>query len=1442
MALALLAAAPAGAAAAEGPKPLWQRCDGGPEDLPCSIARGVAVNPSAGNVYVSDGANTTDRVVEFNPWGQFIRAWGWGVKDGSAEFQICTEAATCNSSIGGGGAGQFSGSIGPQGIAVDASGNVYVVDFSNLRVQKFDSEGHFLVMFGGKVNKTKVEAAAPEAEQNRCPVSPGDVCQAGTSGNGNSQFAWSNVVGSFVAVGPAPNNLVYVGDQGRVQVFNSNGAYKENFPDPEGLIAPNTVKALAPAPGNGLYLAFNEKADALRLTSAGKLSCTAKVPTPKALAMATTASGSPTGNLYVFDQSATTQIRQFTAGCADKEAPFATGDVASSTGIAVGAACLTGEADVYLSQNTSPSILRAYGPPPTKPACPKPVYAPEVTSEFAVSVDTEAALLRAQINPRFYADTTYYVRYGTAACVDGGGWEAACVEERPAAPGVALGAEAVDFPFTSAGVFLSGLSPATTYRYRFVVQSVGGGPVQGEAKSFTTFASPAGIPPCPNQEFRSGAAAFLPDCRAYEMVSPVDKEGGDILTLEDFNGKFASITQSATSGDRFTYSTFRSFGDAQSAPYSSQYIASRQAGSGWSSHGISPPRGTAVSAGDNQIPGFKREFEAFSPDLCNGWLVHDNTTAPPLAPGGAELNNDLYRRSNCGADEDSYSALAKTSPPTQLQGVSADGSEAVFRTQLNLTQDAAIAAGSQLGCAVPVQPASGVSLSFQWLRNGAPIGGATGSAYTVKAEDAGKAVQCRLTAGGAGDGSTQVANPAAVVAPYPATAPPLAPSGIAAPTASGPLAVGGAGGQTLSCDSGEAGWEGASSFEYRWYRNGAAIAGAEAPSYEVSAGDLATPSAFQCEAIGVSVGGKVALVSASLPSSPAPATPPARPNMNFKLGFSEVVYLSHGAGGLRSVCILPGGTASIGCSAGTVGGPPSGRADQVAHALSEDGSRLYWTNSTEGAGSIYLRENPSAPQSALALGEATGAGDLSNGADEVSGLSTASGAFAVGQRITAEASGFPSAAIPPGTTIAAISPSTLTLSAAATETIAGVTLRATSDCTEAAKACTIGVSEGVEGKSHSRFWAAAKDGSAAIFTSGEGLFEFDAEEGAAQPIAHEVLGVVGAGEDLSRIYFVSKEALTGEGEGEGNSEGAFAVAGKPNLYLYRAEEGGSFAFVGTLAAADVDLQRQSPVAIEPYRHIARVSADGESAAFMATARLSGYDNTDLASGKADGEVYHYSAANGQLECVSCNPSGGRPRGRELVEGNGFGQGIWAAAYLPFIEGQLYASHVLSENGSRLLFQSYDSLVLADTNGKQDVYEWEAVGSGTCSKESAAFSANGGCLSLISSGQSPQDSSLLDASPAGEDVFFTTGTSLLPIDPGSIDVYDARAGGGFPLPAPPQPPCEGEACQSPPAPPAEVTPSSSVFQGPGNPAKKHKHKHAKKHKKQRGHGKSGRAGR
>jgi hypothetical protein len=355
-------------------------------------------------------------------------------------------------------------------------------------------------------------------------------------------------------------------------------------------------------------------------------------------------------------------------------------------------------------------------------------------------------------------------------------------------------------------------------------------------------------------------------------------------------------------------------------------------------------------------------------------------------------------------------------------------------------------------------------------------------------------------------------------------------------------------------------------------------------------------------------------------------------------------------------------------------------------------------------------------------------------------------------------------------------------------------------------------------KDNATFWGAAANGSKAIFETGGDLYEFDVNADQTQLIAHDSEGVMGMSEDAEWIYLASKEAIGGP-----NAEGRTPSAGKPNLYLYHE---GTFDFIMTLAAEDVG-SRFATITLRPSERSARVSPDGHHAAFTSSASPLGYDNTDLGSlepcgqpgGICDAEVYRYDAGAEKLLCASCNPSGARPAGRDLLF-RGSPSGRHAAAYIPPWLNNLYGSRTLSDDGSRLYFESIDALALQDTNGQQDVYQWEEVGTGRCSESDPSFSpSSAGCLDLISSGQSPRDSEFVDASPSGQDVFFATLASLLPEDYGLVDIYDARVEGGFPSPPPPTPPCEGEACQSPALAPPDVSPASSFYNGPGNFAKR-----------------------
>ena len=111
----------------------------------------------------------------------------------------------------------------------------------------------------------------------------------------------------------------------------------------------------------------------------------------------------------------------------------------------------------------------------------------------------------------------------------------------------------------------------------------------------------------------------------------------------------------------------------------------------------------------------------------------------------------------------------------------------------------------------------------------------------------------------------------------------------------------------------------------------------------------------------------------------------------------------------------------------------------------------------------------------------------------------------------------------------------------------------------------------------------------------------------------------------------------------------------------------------------------------------RVTPDGTTVLFGSRARLTSYDNA------GQGELYLYEATSGKLTCVSCNPSGAPATSEAYLAGN---PSIVAAP-----ERNAFLTRNLSEDGSRVFFQTQEALVPQDTNGQTDVYEWEREGEG-----------------------------------------------------------------------------------------------------------------------------------
>jgi DNA-binding beta-propeller fold protein YncE len=1227
------------ATALAAPAQLWQRCDSAePAGQQCSIPRGIAADPESGHVFIADSEGR--RIVELTATGTFVKTWGWDVVESGPDnagtgFEICIPAKgdICKAGLEGSGAGQLGG---PQGVALDSSGDVYVVDWFHVRVQKFDPEGNFLLMFGDEVDQ------GPNHPGDVCTagfIAEGDNCGAGDEGTaGGGQFSWP-IKGSFIAIDDdntptAADDTIYVGDQQRIQTFDTGGLFLGEVPqDPAGLLKEKTVQSLAVGASGDLFLAYRGAVDVRKLNPISGEELAAprfEVSTPEGPAEPAAVAVDPAGHVWAFGPTS------YSAGLQvdpiwefDSEGNvidnFGKGEFGDSTGLATNL-CPGDESpgDLYVSNSVGApgAFVRAYGTPPTNcgkaitgkasnieettatlngKANPKglavtecvfeygldetygetapcaessgaigtgntpvPVHAdiaglsagtvyhfrllvatasgteagsdetfktlgPPVISEdhLAGATDTEATL-KALVNPEGLT-TTYHFEYGLDETYG------------QSTPTIPVGKDRTPHPVLAN---LAGLAPATTYHWRIAAVNASG-ETEGADHTLTTYRTASPDPSCPNQAFRTGASALLPDCRAYEMVSPVAKNGGDIVAGLAGAGDPGGNIQATADGDRITYTSLASFGDEPNYSGFNQYLASREAGVGWSTHGIHP------APAPNALFGFSREFIAFSSDLCSAWLVDGHTPAL-IEDAQVELPN-LYRRDDCGAATGSLEAV--TAPPLQL--------------------------------------------------------------------------------------------------------PP--------PPATDPNYVGNTSVQGTSDDS------------------------------------------------------RHVLFVAR-----APLTADAALNKNAQ------VY-DHFGGANHLVSVLPGGTASPGPSAvGNVWG------FTLDHAISSDGSRVYWMSNfaiNQGTGKLFVREHPE--QGAIGTGE---------------------------------------------------------------------------EC-EAAKACTIPVSAGL----NAFFWGAAANGSKAIYSEGEDLFQFDLGTEASTLIAHHVKGVAGASDDLSRIYLVSSDALA-----------AGATAGQPNIYL---DEAGTLTLVATLLESDIGQKEPGASIIgydvaakSPYFRPTRVTPDGAHIAFESRAPLTGFDNREEANGKAAVEVFAYEAG-GELVCVSCNPSGARPRGQEmqlpyslsLESGTLIGPStkVTAAAWIPTWEHSLRASNVLSDDGGRLFFNSNDALLPRDGNGAQDVYEWEAPGVGRCTEASPSFQpANDGCLYLISSGESSFGSEFWEATPNGHDVFFNTASSLLPQDPGLVDLYDARVEGGFPQPLV-KAACEGEACQSPPPPPNDPTPASATYSGPGN---------------------------
>jgi hypothetical protein len=197
---------------------------GGTPGINFNGAGGVAINQANGDVYVwADNS----RVIEFNAAGAFIRTWGWDViapgkpNDTGSGFEVCdatagdaADGSDCQTGTSGANGGQFTqASGGAEGLAIDSSGNVWVPEGANRRIEEFDATGNFIAAYG-----SDVDALGGGGGLEKCVSTAPGACQAGTQGSGAGQFSASNP--RDIAFDSAGNLYAIDSGNDRVQKFD----------------------------------------------------------------------------------------------------------------------------------------------------------------------------------------------------------------------------------------------------------------------------------------------------------------------------------------------------------------------------------------------------------------------------------------------------------------------------------------------------------------------------------------------------------------------------------------------------------------------------------------------------------------------------------------------------------------------------------------------------------------------------------------------------------------------------------------------------------------------------------------------------------------------------------------------------------------------------------------------------------------------------------------------------------------------------------------------------------------------------------------------------------------------------------------------------------------------------------------------------------------------
>lgn len=316
----------------------------------------------------------------------------------------------------------------------------------------------------------------------------------------------------------------------------------------------------------------------------------------------------------------------------------------------------------------------------------------------------------------------------------------------------------------------------------------------------------------------------------------------------------------------------------------------------------------------------------------------------------------------------------------------------------------------------------------------------------------------------------------------------------------------------------------------------------------------------------------------------------------------------------------------------------------------------------------------------------------------------------------------------------------------------------------------------------------------------------------------EVQRVLAMSPDGLRVYFTARGALTGV-----NNAGAGPRHGADNLYVANIDDG-TLDFIAELCSGPNQSgeipDSECPDTLtngsglghndtaEDVASQVQTTDNGSFLLFATYARLVPGDDD------ASVDVYRYDVKTGTLDRVSIGERGYDANGND----SDFNSEIPFRSEFSMLDSHELGDRAITEDGSRVVFETAAPLSPQATNGLVNAYEWH--------EDQADGSVS---VSLVSTGHDEEPVGEFAGrrgevviTPSGRDLFFVTVQGLSSKDTDGVkDVYDARIGPGFPAEAASLKACEGDGCQGPLMQPMPVAIPGSMVETASHKAAIHK---------------------